>query len=107
MIDNGNHLVLSGNRAVARYLERIGARDALAGPAHARYLPFVDLQDGARWALRPNDGPLPWWMLVDGPPRAGHQRRATICAYARCCSPAATRRIGEMSRLPRARCGSG
>ena len=32
VIDNGNHLVLSGNRAVHDYLARIGARDALAGP---------------------------------------------------------------------------
>ena len=32
MIDNGNHLVLSGNRAVNTYLARIGAKDALTGP---------------------------------------------------------------------------
>ena len=31
VIDNGNHLVLSGNRAVHDYLARIGARDALRG----------------------------------------------------------------------------
>src|SRR6185312_6385800 len=32
IIDNGNHLVLSGNHAVMTYLKRIGAHDALAGP---------------------------------------------------------------------------
>ena len=32
IIDNGNHLVLSGNHAVHDYLTRIGAQDALAGP---------------------------------------------------------------------------
>ena len=60
-IDNGNHLVLSGNRAVQAYLARIGAHDALAGPAHAEF-DFVDLRDGARWRLRPSEGPLPFWI---------------------------------------------
>ncbi|MBV9841979.1 MAG: FAD-dependent oxidoreductase [Sphingomonadaceae bacterium] len=61
-IDNGNHLVLSGNRTVADYLATVGASDRLAGPADARF-PFVDLRDDARWTLRMNDGPIPWWTL--------------------------------------------
>jgi squalene-associated FAD-dependent desaturase len=61
VIDNGNHLVLSGNRAVHAYLARIGARDALAGPDRTLFN-FVDLKSGARWTLHPNDGPLPWWI---------------------------------------------
>jgi len=64
-IDNGNHLVLSGNAAVARFRETIGARTPLAGPAHADF-PFADLTTGARWAIRLNDGRLPWWALVPG-----------------------------------------
>ena len=62
VIDNGNHLVLSGNRAVGDYLRTIGASDRLAGPQVAAF-PYVDLRDGARWTLRPNDGPLGWWVL--------------------------------------------
>src|SRR5580704_18831667 len=65
VIDNGNHLVLSGNRAVADYLAAIGASDRLAGPDHARF-PFIDLRDGLRWTLAPNDGALPWWILRPG-----------------------------------------
>jgi squalene-associated FAD-dependent desaturase len=61
VIDNGNHLVLSGNHAVAAYLDRIGAKDALVGPPHAKFN-FVDLNSGGRWTLRPNEGPLPYWM---------------------------------------------
>ena len=61
-IDNGNHLVLSGNRAVAAYLAQIGAPDALTGPAEPLF-PFVDLADGARWIVAPNTGRLPWWIL--------------------------------------------
>lgn len=61
-IDNGNHLVLSGNRAVMAYLATIGASDRLTGPREARF-PFVDAATGARWALRPNRGRVPWWVL--------------------------------------------
>jgi hydroxysqualene dehydroxylase len=61
-IDNGNHMVLSGNRAVAKYLARIGAEDRLAGPAETAF-PFVDLATGERWTIRPNPGPLAWWIF--------------------------------------------
>lgn len=61
VIDNGNHLVLSGNHAVQAYLDRIGAKDPLTGPPSAEFA-FVDLRDGARWLLRPNEGPLPYWV---------------------------------------------
>jgi squalene-associated FAD-dependent desaturase len=63
VIDNGNHLVLSGNPAVARYLTAIGAQDRLAGPSGAAF-PYVDLATQRRWTLRPNDGPIPWWVLA-------------------------------------------
>jgi hydroxysqualene dehydroxylase len=66
VIDNGNHLVLSGNRAVHAYLARIGARDALTGPPRAEFA-FADLRDGKRWMLRPNEGGIPYWVF--------HERR--------------------------------
>jgi squalene-associated FAD-dependent desaturase len=61
-IDNGNHLLLSGNRAALAFLATIGATDRLAGPSSAVF-DFVDLADGARWTLRPNDGRVPWWVF--------------------------------------------
>ena len=64
-IDNGNHFVAAGNHAVMAYLDRIGSRGHLAGEAAARF-DFVDLRDGHRWALRPNAGWLPWWVLARG-----------------------------------------
>lgn len=62
VIDNGNHLVLSGNPAVGRYLKAIGAQDRLTGPKEAAF-PFFDRDSGRRWTVRPNDGRLPWWVL--------------------------------------------
>jgi squalene-associated FAD-dependent desaturase len=64
-IDNGNHLVLSGNRAVQAYLKRLGASDRLAGPETAEFA-FFDLRDGVRWTLRLSDGRIPWWVLHKG-----------------------------------------
>jgi squalene-associated FAD-dependent desaturase len=61
-IDNGNHLVLSGNHATLAYAARIGAADKLVGPGAARF-PFVDLATGQRWTLDANDGRVPYWML--------------------------------------------
>jgi hydroxysqualene dehydroxylase len=61
-IDNGNHLLLSGNRAALGYLHSIGAEQRLIGPAHAEFS-FADLGSGARWTLRMNDGPIPFWVF--------------------------------------------
>ena len=62
-IDNGNHLLLSGNLATMAYLDRIGARDALTGPDRPIF-PFMDLVTGKRWTVAPNAGRIPWWLLV-------------------------------------------
>lgn len=61
-IDNGNHLLLSGNRSAMAYLARIGAADTLAGPSRPIF-PFIDLLSGNQWTLRLNRGKLPWWVL--------------------------------------------
>lgn len=61
-IDNGNHLVLSGNVAVDRYLRDIGAEGRVTGPDRPEFH-FFDFQLGDRWTLRPDDGPVPWWIL--------------------------------------------
>jgi squalene-associated FAD-dependent desaturase len=61
-IDNGNHLVLSGNQAVLDYLDVIGARDRLVGPDAPEFA-FVDLATGERWTLRLSDGLIPWWIF--------------------------------------------
>ena len=62
-IDNGNHLLLSGNASALAYAKRICAEDQLVGPPEAAF-DFCDLASGKSWVLRPNAGRLPWWILV-------------------------------------------
>jgi squalene-associated FAD-dependent desaturase len=62
VIDNGNHLLLSGNHAALDYLDRIGSRDSLSGPGAAMF-DFADLKSGERWRLRLNEGRVPWWLF--------------------------------------------
>ncbi len=61
-IDNGNHLLLSGNRAALEYVTLIGARDKLTIADKAEF-PFADLATGDRWLLDINDGLLPVWLF--------------------------------------------
>lgn len=63
VIDNGNHLLLSGNRSALAYLETIGAAGSLVGPSSPVF-PFLDLQSGERWVVRPNRGPVPYWIAL-------------------------------------------
>ncbi|NEV01802.1 hydroxysqualene dehydroxylase HpnE [Bradyrhizobium uaiense] len=61
-IDNGNHLVLSGNRHALSYARSIGTEAGLVGPARAQF-PFVDLATGQRWQLDLGDSRLPLWVF--------------------------------------------
>ena len=97
-IDNGNHLLLSGNNAAMAFLDRIGTRDSLGGPGEPHY-PFLDLATGKTWTLAPSSGRIPWWLLQ-------HDRRVPgtrlwdyfgLLASARA---AATRRWPRRSGIP-------
>ena len=79
-IDNGNHLLLSGNRAALDYLRRVGAQGALEGPDEAAF-PFADLATGARWTLRPNGGRVPWWVLSPARRVPGSRARDYLAAW--------------------------
>jgi squalene-associated FAD-dependent desaturase len=61
-IDNGNHLLLSGNRHAVAYARSIGTEAGLVGPKRAQF-PFVDLKTGRRWRLDLGDGRLPFWVF--------------------------------------------
>ena len=95
-IDNGNHLVLSGNREALAYLDAIGARDRLSGPRKAHF-PFVDLATGERWTLRANDGRLAWWILSPSRRVPGTRTRDYL-ALLRLLRPSPKATIGEVLR---------
>lgn len=61
-IDNGTHLLLSGNLSAVDYLKAIGITPDFA-PANFR---FVDGATGESWVLRLGDGNLPTWILDAG-----------------------------------------
>jgi squalene-associated FAD-dependent desaturase len=61
-IDNGNHLVLSGNHSVLAYARTIGSELGLQGPPKAEFQ-FVDLAANKRWKLQINDGRIPFWVF--------------------------------------------
>jgi hypothetical protein len=62
-VDNGNHLVVSGNDAAMAYVAEIGAAATFIARDMAEF-PFVDLKTGERWSVRPTDHRLPWWILL-------------------------------------------
>ena len=62
IIDNGNHLLLSGNDGARDYLALCDAGERLTVAPHAVF-PFVDLRTGKRWTVRPNAGRIPWWIF--------------------------------------------
>jgi len=61
-IDNGNHLLLSGNHHALAYARSIGTEAGLVGPKVAQF-PFVDISSGQRWLLDLGDSRLPLWVL--------------------------------------------
>jgi len=62
LIDNGTHLVLSGNHAALDYARTIGGAGGLSGPEGADFC-FVDLANDRRWTVRISDGRFPWWVF--------------------------------------------
>lgn len=61
-IDNGTHLLLSGNLSAVGYLNAIGVTPDFA-PADFR---FVDGATGESWVLRLGDGNFPGWIFDAG-----------------------------------------
>lgn len=50
-IDNGHHLLLTGNKEAANYIRAIGAEDRFCISEQAVF-PFLDLLNGERWDVR-------------------------------------------------------
>ena len=92
-IDNGNHLLLSGNRAALDFLRRIGSKHRLIGPTAAEF-PFLDLKSRARWTLRFDDGRLPLWIF-DSKRRVPGTRALDYLSMARLLWGSPDKTVGE------------
>jgi hydroxysqualene dehydroxylase len=84
-IDNGTHILLSGNTAAMGFLARIGAAK-LVSSAPTACFPFSDLATRQRWTLDLGLGRLPLWMF-DAKRRAPHTRPFDYLALARLLLP--------------------
>ncbi len=62
VIDNGNHLLLSGNSHARAYARSIGSEAGLVGPESAQFS-FVDIKSDKRWMLDLGKGRLPLWVF--------------------------------------------
>jgi hydroxysqualene dehydroxylase len=93
-IDNGNHLLLSGNHAALDFVRDIGGEHGLVGPAAAAF-DFLDLASGERWMLNIGDGRLPWWIF-DSQRRVPGTRARDYLALARLLWPPAGKPLGEV-----------
>lgn len=61
-VDNGNHLVVSGNAAAMAYVNETQAAATFV-PQEIAAFPFLDLKTGERWSVRPTEGLLPIWIF--------------------------------------------
>ncbi len=61
-VDNGNHLLLSGNIQAMAYLKAIGSIDSFSRPDRASF-PFLELENGERWEVKPGRSRMPFWLF--------------------------------------------
>ncbi len=94
VIDNGNHLLLSGNRAALGFLRDIGAEQKLPVPPAAAF-DFIDLKSRERWTLRMSSGRVPWWIFRSGQRVPGTRVRDYL-KLAKLLWPPAGKPIGEV-----------
>jgi squalene-associated FAD-dependent desaturase len=80
-IDNGTHILLSGNHAALAFLAELGASAQMRGATSASF-PFIDLATGERWSLDLGKSRLPLWMF-DRRGRAPATRALDYMALAR------------------------
>jgi len=93
-IDNGNHVILSGNRSALSFLDLVGARDRMRGPDSADF-PFADLATRERWTLRLGNGFFPWWIFRDGA-RVPNTHAADYLVFARLLWRPGRKTVGEI-----------
>lgn len=94
VIDNGNHFILTGNRAAFGFLKRIGSELAMRGSSVPEK-DFFDIRSGARWTIRPNPGRIPTW-LFDPARRVPGTRPADYLALTKLLGARVDQRISDI-----------
>ncbi len=93
-IDNGTHILLSGNTAALGFLERIGATALMRGAPDAR-IAYIDLATRERWTLDLGTGRVPLWIF-DNKRRAPGTRAVDYLSLFRLMLPAGGKPLGEV-----------
>ena len=88
LIDNGNHIILGGNRAALDYLHAIGASDRMMAVEPPAF-PFMDLRDRRQWTLVAGLRGVPGLLSHCRGPGGGLRQLARVVRLARAL-PAAT-----------------
>ena len=83
-IDNGNHLLLSGNRAALAFLRDIGAAQRLPLPPEAAF-DFIDLKSRERWTAAHERRPGAVVDIRFRQARSRHPRASIISSSPRSC----------------------
>ena len=78
-LDNGNHLIVTGNLAAMAYLTEIDAASTTVTQDMAVF-PFIDVASGERWSVRPTDGRFPWWIFLKDRRVGGSRARDYLSA---------------------------
>ena len=97
-IDNGNHLVLSGNRAALAYARAIGSEAGLVGPDKAEF-PLRRSRHPRALDAAHQRRPHPVVDLRPAGAGAGHRRRRLSARWRGCCGAAATGRSARSSTV--------
>lgn len=95
-IDNGNHIMLSGNHATLAFSKAIGAAGELYGPTQPVF-PFIDLRSGARWTVKMSPGHVPGW-IADATARTPGTQPADFLALAPLLFARPGRTVGQTVR---------
>ncbi len=61
-INNGTHLILSGNMGIKKYLRIIGADQTFQTIKPASFK-FIDIKSGIKWEIKPSASKIPWWIF--------------------------------------------
>ena len=97
-IDNGNHLLLSGNRAAFAYLDAIGARRRARHAGRRRCSRSSTCAAARAGRCGRTPGGMPWWVCRRGRRVPGTRAARLSRAAARCAAPTADATVARSLR---------